>query len=260
MLEKIIEIVRNASELMKEDITVMQKGTESNLVTSADVKVQQYLQKHLLELLPESGFVGEENEEEIVYKEYMWVVDPIDGTTNFIRGMKASAISVGLMKDNEPYIGVIYEPYKDEMFWAKRGCGAFVNGKQMHVSDKPLKNSLLCAAASLYNKDLAKTCFNVIERVYFQSDDIRRFGSAAAEMAYLAAGRVDLYFEIRLFPWDMAAAIVIIEEAGGYVELIHEEKLPLDRPCGIFAANSKESLDVLREIVYDEIPHKMYEN
>jgi myo-inositol-1(or 4)-monophosphatase len=260
MLEKIIDIVRKSSELMKEDIVVEQKGNECNYVTSADVNVQKYLEQHLLALIPDSGFIGEEKDEIDVENEYTWVVDPIDGTSNFIRGLGASVISVGLLKHGKPYLGVIYDPYKDELYFAERGKGAYLNGKKIHVSERDFRHSHLCAAASIYNKDLAKPCLNIIERVYMQTDDFRRFGAAALELVYLAAGRVELFFEMRLFPWDMAAAIVIVEEAGGIVENIHEDGLPLDRPAGIIAANNQENFKRLREIVYEEIPNKMYEN
>lgn len=258
MINKIIEIVKEASKLMTTDITIEQKGNDSNYVTSADVNVQHYLEKHLPKLIPGSTFLGEEEGEQVIESEYIWVVDPIDGTSNFIRGLGASAISVGLVKDGKPYLGVIYEPYKEEMYWAERGKGAYLNGKQIHVSDRNFKHATMCSAASLYNKDLAEPCFNIIQKVYYQSDDFRRFGAAAIELAYLAAGRVELYFEIRLFPWDMAAGQVIIEEAGGVVEFLHEDGLPLDRPAGMIAANSKENFDKLREIVYGEIPKKLY--
>ena len=258
MIEQVIDIVRKASKLMTDDIIIEQKGNDSNYVTSADVNVQHYLEEHLPQLLPGSTFLGEEEDEQVVESEYIWVVDPIDGTSNFIRGLGASAISVGFFKDRKPYLGVIYEPYKDEMYHAERGKGAFLNGKPIHVSDRDFKHATMCSAASLYNKDLAKPCFNIIEKVYYESDDFRRFGAAAIELAYLAAGRIELYFEIRLFPWDMAAGQVIIEEAGGVVEYLHEEGLPLDRPAGIIAANSKENFEKLKEIVYGEIPEKLY--
>lgn len=258
MINQVINIVKEASKLMTTDITIEQKGNDSNYVTSADVNVQHYLEEQLPKLIPGSTFLGEEENEQVIESEYIWVVDPIDGTANFIREIGASAISVGLVKDGKPYLGVIYEPYKDEMYWAERGKGAFLNGKPIHVSDRDFKHGVLCSAASLYNKDLAKPCFNIIQKIYYQSDDFRRFGAAAIELAYMAAGRIELYFEIRLFPWDMAAGIVIIEEAGGYTEVLHEEKLPLDRPAGLIAANNKENLEKLKEIVYTEIPEKLY--
>ena len=227
-------------------------------MTSADVNVQHYLQEKLPQLIPGSTFLGEEEETVQINSEYVWVVDPIDGTANFIRGLKASVISVGLMKENKPYLGVIYDPYKDEIYYAERGKGAFVNGKPIHVSDRDFKHAVICTAASLYNKNLAKPCFNIMQEVYMQADDFRRFGAAANEMTYLAAGRIELFFEMRLFPWDMAAGIVLIREAGGFVEILHEEGLPLNRPAGIIASNSQENFEKLRKIVYEEVPEKLY--
>lgn len=257
-ISKIIDIVKKASELMIDNITIEQKGNASNLVTSADINVQHYLEEHLLKLLPGSTFLGEEDEVTEIGTGDMWVVDPIDGTANFIRGLKASVISVGLVREGKPYLGVIYDPYKEEIFYAERGKGAFVNGKPMRVSENDFKHAILCTAASLYNKDLAMPCFQVMQEVYMQADDFRRFGSAANELAYLAAGRIELFFEMRLFPWDMAAGVVMIEEAGGYVEILHEKELPYDRPAGIIAANSKENFQKLREIVYRQVPEKLY--
>ena len=259
MLKKITEIVRQAAELMKpENIEVEQKGNDSNYVTTADVNVQNFLKEHLLALLPGSSFVGEEGDEEFADTEYVWVVDPIDGTSNFIRNLGLSAISVGLLRNRKPYIGVVYQPYRDEMYYAEVGKGAFLNGEQIQVSDRDFRHSHLCSAMSLYNKDYAPPCFRIIERVYAESDDLRRLGTAAVELVYLAAGRVELYFEIRLFPWDVAAAIPIITEAGGFVDLMFEEELPLNRPMPVIAANTKENFERLKTIVYDEVPKRIY--
>lgn len=259
MLEQITMIVKEASELMKPDhIDIEQKGNDSNYVTSADVNVQKFLKEKLMALMPGSAFVGEEGDEQFALAEYVWVVDPIDGTSNFIRELGLSAISVGLLKDRKPYMGVVYQPYRDEMYAAKVGEGAYMNGKRIHVSERDFKHSHLCSAMSLYNKEFAPPCFRIIERVYAESDDLRRLGAAAVELAYLAAGRVELYFEIRLFPWDVAGAIPIITEAGGFVHLMFEEELPLDRPVAVLAANSKESLDRLKQIAYEEIPERLY--
>ena len=258
MITQVINIVRNASELMTSDITIEQKGNESNFVTSADVNVQRYLEEQLVSLIPNSTFLGEESENDVMEGEYMWVVDPIDGTANFIRGLGSSVISVGLVQKGKTLLGVIYDPYKNEMFYAERGKGAFFNGKQMHVSERDFRHSIICSAASQYDKTLGQPCFNIIQQVYYQADDFRRFGSAAIEMAYLAAGWIEMFFEIRLFPWDMAAGEVIIEEAGGVIEYLHEKELPFDRPAGIIATNNKENLEKLEEIIYGVIPCKLY--
>lgn len=259
MLEQITSIVREAAELMKpENIEVEQKGNDSNYVTTADVNVQNFLKEKLSALLPNSSFVGEEGDEQYDDTEYIWVVDPIDGTSNFIRDMGLSGISVGLLKNRRPYIGVVYQPYRDEMYAAEVGKGAYMNGKRIHVSDRDFGHSHLCSAMSLYNKDYAAPCFRIIERVYHESDDLRRLGSASVELVYLAAGRVELYFEIRLFPWDVAGAIPIITEAGGCVEIMFEEELPLDRPIAMLAANTKENLEKLKKIAYEELPKLPY--
>lgn len=259
MLNRIIEIVKEAGKLLSDkNINIIQKGNNSNYVTSVDVNVQKFLEKELLQLLPGSVFVGEENATEKVTGEYIWVVDPIDGTSNFIRGIGISSISVGLLKNRIPYIGVIYQPYRNEMYWAEIGKGAYRNGQKIRVSNRDFCHSHLCSAMSLYNKDYAKPCFNIIERVYAEADDLRRLGSAATELAYLAAGRVELYFEIRLFLWDIAGAIPIITEAGGFTEILYEETLPLDRPVAMIAANTKENLMRLRKIVTEELPELPY--
>lgn len=258
MIKQVIEIVRNASKLLTTDITIEQKGNESNYVTSADLNVQQYLEMQLTSLIPNSLFFGEESNRGAMAGEYVWVVDPIDGTANFIRELGSSVISVGLVKKGKSYLGVIYDPYKNEMFYAERGKGTFLNGKQISVSRRDFRHSIICSAASLYDKQLSKPCFEILQKVYNQSDDFRRFGSAAIEMAYLAAGRIELFFEIRLFPWDMAAGEVIIEEAGGIIEYVHEKELPFDRPAGIIATNTQENFEKLREIVYGSIPCKLY--
>lgn len=259
MIEQVKKIVKDASRLMfVEEKEIQQKGNASNYVTSADINVQKYLTKKLLELLPGSVVLGEENEENLCEGDSIWVVDPIDGTSNFIRDIGISAISVGLMRKGEMCLGVIYQPYRDEMYWAETGKGAFMNDRPIRVSERDFAHSHLCSAMSLYDKSLAKPCFNIIERVYHESDDLRRLGTAAVELAYLAAGRVELYFEIRLFPWDAAAGIPIIREAGGYVECLYHEAFPLDRPFPVIAANSKENFDKLKKIVTEELPQLPY--
>lgn len=270
LIEKVTEIVRRAGELMKpENVEVMQKGNASNFVTTADINVQGFLKKELLTLLPGSAFVGEEEEGAAITSEgdsgtgasaieYIWVVDPIDGTSNFIRDIGISAISVGLLKWGKPYAGIIYQPYRNEMFWAVDGQGAYLNGERIYVSDRDFKHGHLCSAMSTYNKDYAPACFHIIEKVYAQCDDLRRLGSAAVELAYLAAGRVELYFEIRLFPWDVAAGIVLIKEAGGFTEMIYEEGFPLDRPVALVGANTKENFERMKEIVCGEVKQLPY--
>ena len=256
---KVTELVREAGELLKErKIEITQKDTKSNYVTSCDVAVEKYLSAGLRNLLPGSLIIGEESEDNPSTGDLLWVIDPIDGTSNFIRDIGLSAISVGLIKDGEPYLGVIYQPYRDEMFYAQIGNGAYLNGQRIHVSDRDFSHSHLCSAMSLYDKQYAAPCFRIIDRVYQEADDLRRLGSAALELAYLACGRVELYFEIRVFPWDAAGAIPIIREAGGLVEVLYQDKFPLNKPFAILGANSKENFNRLKEIVTEELPEIPY--
>jgi len=184
----------------------------------------------------------------------LWIVDPIDGTANFIRDIGLSVISVGLVKDHEPVLGVVYNPYRDEMFYAEKGKGAFLNGERIRVSDRDLAHSIFCTAMSLYNKDFAKPCLNIIEKVYEKCDDIRRLGTAALELVYLACGRAELYFEIRVFPWDFTAAEVIIREAGGYVGTIEFDRTVFHRPIPLICANTQQNYEYLKRVVAEEIP------
>jgi len=259
MIDKVIDIVRQASRLMyNRDFDVQSKGTVSDYVTSADLAVQAFLESRLTSLLEGSSFLGEENFKMAKDAGYQWIVDPIDGTANFIRDLGASVISVALIKDKKAVLGVIYNPYRDECFYAEKGKGAYLNGKAIRVSDRPLERSILCTALSLYNKNLAKSCLNILEKVYPICDDFRRFGAAALELAYLAAGRVDMLFEIRLFPWDYAAADIIIREAGGFIGTVEYEDIVFNRPIPIICANTKENFEFLKEVVIKEIPEIPY--
>lgn len=257
--KQVAEIVREAGKLLlNRYIEIRQKGNASNYVTSCDIAVQEFLSAKLKEYLPGSLVIGEESDDNSTDGEWLWIVDPIDGTSNFIRDIGMSAISVGLVKNGEPFLGVVYQPYRDEMFTAKTGEGAFLNGQRIHVSDRDFAHSHLCSAMSLYDKRFAPPCFRIIDRVYQEADDLRRLGSAAVELVYLACGRVELYFEIRLFPWDAAGAIPIIREAGGTVEVLYEDRLPLDRPFPVVAANNRENFQRLMTIVKEELPKTPY--
>ena len=255
------EIVQGASRLMQDrhlKESVEQKGNTSNYVTEADKAVQDFLAERLPALVPGSEMLGEEGEHRQLDADNIWVVDPIDGTSNFIRDIGFSGISVGLMRDGKPYAGVIYNPYRDELYRAEAGNGAFLNDRPIRVSDRDFAHAHLCSAMCLYDKRYADACFNVIRRVYMQSDDLRRMGTASLELAMLAAGRVELYFEMRLFPWDAAAAFPIIREAGGMAECLYCDGFPQDRPFPVIAANTGENFERLKAIVCEEVPEIPY--
>lgn len=259
MVDKVIDIVLEAGKLMNNrDFQVESKDSVSNLVTTADLSVQAFLESRLLPLVENSYFLGEENFKIAKDKPCQWIVDPIDGTANFVRDMGASVISVAFVKEGEPVLGVIYNPYRNEMFYAEKGKGAFLNGKPIRVSARPLERSVICTAFCLYNKNFAKPCINILEEVYKKCDDFRRIGTAALELAYLACGRVDLYFEMRLFPWDFAAGEILIREAGGFIGTVEYETPVFHRPIPIICANTRENYEYLRKVVEKEVPKIPY--
>lgn len=259
LTKKITDIVKDASKIMLErDFKIKEKGDISNIVTSSDIAVQKILEKELTNILPGSVFLGEEGEIPETETGYLWVVDPIDGTANFARDLGLSVISVALLCNFKQCIGVVYNPYRNEMFHAIAGQGAFLNEEPIHVSDRSFRSSMFCSAMSLYDRRFAKPCFEIIERIYNEADDLRRLGTAALELCYLAAGRVDLYFEIRLSCWDYAAATLIVKEAGGYFEVMFDKDIPLHKPAGIIAANTSDNYDHIRKIVYDVVPEALY--
>lgn len=249
MLNRLIAIVREASTLMlTQDFVINQKEGFANIVTSSDVAVQEFLRQKLSELLPGSGFLCEEEDMHDLSHPYTWIIDPIDGTANYSRGIRECAICVGLKHDDAMEMAVVYLPRTDELFHAERGKGAFLNGQPIHVSDRPFQNSILCTALAVYHKEYTKVCSDIICEAFLQCNDIRRFGAAAPELCYLAMGRCELYFEYLLSLWDFAAASLILQEAGGVLSDLNGNPLSFTAPSGVFAANSPESLQKLVDI------------
>lgn len=259
LMQNVIITVKEASEIIeKEAFTVKQKDSPSNLVTSADLKIQNFLNERLCELLPLSSCLGEENDN-FHDAEYKWVVDPIDGTANFSRGIDECAISVALIHNDEALLGVVYNPFKNQLFTAQKGKGAFCNGEPIHVSNKHFEEGIICTAWSLYKKEYAPLCTEIISEIYASCNDIRRFGACTVELCYLASGKCDLYFEFRLYPWDYAAAQLILKEAGGVCATLGGNDLPFDRTTMVMAANNNENLQKLLEIIGKHIKEIPYE-
>lgn len=276
MIEQVIKIARDAAQFMRtRSFSIENKGMVGNDVTTADKNVQEYIRKHLAELDGTVGFIGEESGEQDYANMRAWVVDPIDGTANFIRGLNASVISIGLVECGDAVLGVVYNPYQDEMFYAERGKGAYLNGKPISVLDRDFCHGVYCTAFCLYRKEYAKICQQIMADVYEKCEDFRRIGTAALELTALAAGRVDLYFEMRLYPWDYAASVIIIKEAGGIIGTIERSEtaqslsqefklqnrhLIYNRPIPIIAANNQKNYDELEKIIKRYISVVPYED
>lgn len=254
MLNEISRIVKEASSLMLSDtFQISQKEGYSNIVTSSDIAVQEYLKTQLSALLPGSGFLCEEEDAHDLAHEYTWIIDPIDGTANYARGIRECAICVGLKHNADMEQAVVYLPRTDELFTAQRGKGAYLNGKQISVSNRPFADAVLCTALSVYHKEYTQICSDIITKAFLKCNDIRRFGAAAPELCYVAMGRCEMYFEYILSPWDYAAASLILTEAGGVISRLDGTPLDVTRPAGVLAANTQQNLDTLVAIVQDTI-------
>ena len=254
MLQQVIDIVKDASALMSTDhFRIMQKDGLANLVTSSDLAVQHFLTERLAALLPGCGFICEEEDFQDI-EEAVWIIDPIDGTANYARGTADCCISVALVRGGVPELGVVYSPGRDELYAAEKGKGATCNGSPIHVSDRPFADGIFYTAMSTYRKEYAKTCSDIIYDIYMQCNDVRRLGSAAIELCLLAAGVMELYFEMRLQPWDYAAAMLILQEAGGCIATLDGGAPSFTCPSLVLAANKEESLDTLLDIARKHLP------
>ena len=259
-IQQIIDIVREAGTLMDRTggFEVHDKGARENIVTSSDVAVQHFLTRRLGELLPGSGFLCEEEDFADTAHEAVWIIDPIDGTANYARGNENCCISVALVRGGELAMGVVFCPWRGELYSAEKGCGAFCNGKPIHVSDRTYERGLLFTAMSTYRKDLARSCSDIIYDVYMACNDVRRTGSAAVELCLMAAGFAELYFEMRLMPWDYAAASLILLEAGGAACDFTGGFPSLYKPSMFIAANTREHCERLLATVHkhlDQVPY-----
>ena len=249
LLEEVITAVKEAAKIATDaQFSVESKGSVANVVTSADLSIQNFLKEKLQQIVPSSGFLGEESNLSELNADYIWIVDPIDGTMNFTRGVHDSAISVALQHNGELILGVVYNFFTDDLYYAERGKGAFNNGKQIHASNRPFNEGLLCTAMSLYKKEYAPVCFDIIAELYAQCNDIRRFGSCAMELCYIAAGKCDLYFELRVYAWDSAAGELILREAGASVYRFFSDKM-MEKALPLIAANNAQNLEKIYDVV-----------
>lgn len=220
MIENIIEIAKEAGQIMVTAVRpkVMEKSGHANFCTETDEKIQAFLIKRLSERFPDASFLGEEDGQDVFtakMKEGLcFVIDPIDGTSNFIYAYRPSVVSIALLKDGQPYMAVIYNPYDDMLFSAIRGQGAKMNGEQIVSSDAPLSEALSVFGTAPYYTELQERTFDIAKKLLPLCVDLRRSGTAAWDMCCVALGRCSLYFELKIQLWDYAAAALIAEEAG----------------------------------------------
>lgn len=190
----------------------------NQLVSYVDKTAEEKLVAGLKLILPEAGFITEEETIATEQKEFMWVIDPLDGTTNFIHQLPVYSISVALIQNNEPIIGVVFEPNRHELFYAWKDGGAYLNGHKISVSQNNLlKHGLLATGFPYYDFEQMQQYLDTLKTLLLATRGLRRMGSAAVDLAYVACGRFDGFFEYGLSPWDVAGGIVLVKEAGGMV-------------------------------------------
>lgn len=221
LLPGVTEIAaRAATFIQKERETFEYSRVEikglNDLVSHVDKGAEQMIVEGLRTLLPGAGFIVEENSATDT-GDYQWIVDPLDGTTNFVHGIPCYAVSIALERGNEVLLGVVYEAARNECFTAVKGSGAFLNGKVIRVSErKNLSESLIATGFPIYNFEHLDSYMNTIRYFMQHTHGLRRIGAASVDLCYVACGRMDAFFEYNLQPWDVAAGALIVKEAGGH--------------------------------------------
>ena len=234
-------------------LKIKEKGF-GNYVTEVDMNVQRFIEGKLKELAPGIQFMGEEkNNDDIDFTKPVWILDPVDGTSNLIHDLQNSVISLALYSCRELVMGVVCHLFADETFYAEKGKGAFLNGQPIHVSAvDDFSRSLVSIGTSPYFKEMAKENFSIFQTIFENCEDIRRIGSAALDLAYVATGRLEAYLEKRLNPWDFAAGVLLVQEAGGCVTDYSGGPLDVTQTADIFAGNGIIDRKIRKELLHWE--------
>ncbi len=234
MIHVAIEAAKEAGKFLKYNTgkvksIEIKKGEERNLVSDLDKASEEKIIQHIHRHYPNHAILAEESGASDAVAEYKWVIDPLDGTTNYLHGVPVYCVTIALERKGELVAGVIYDPNMDELFTVEKGSGAYMNGKKLSVSSSSTLIASLLVTGFPY--DISVNPDHAIDHfVHFltKSGGIRRLGSAALDLAYIASGRFDGFWEVNLNPWDMAAGVLLVEEAGGRVTNF------LGRPSSIY--------------------------
>ena len=246
MKKDLIKIIKKAGKILKagfyadKDITFKAK---KDLVTQYDVAVENFLKKKFSKKFKDFNLIAEESDNANVEFNNSIIIDPIDGTTNFVNGVPHTAISVGVYKNKKPYLAVVYNPILDELYTAKIGKGAYLNGKKLKVSNEnDFQKSLLATGfpyTSNTNEDDLNDVLKKIKLILPLCQDLRRLGAASLDLCYIAKGTFEGYYEMNLKAWDVSAGILILTEAGGVVSNINGDEYTLFEDKYLVASNGK---------------------
>ncbi|QKF66252.1 inositol-phosphate phosphatase [Arcobacter venerupis] len=255
MKKELIEIIKEAGKILKKgfysnkDITFKAK---KDLVTEFDVAVETYLKKKFSKKFKKFNIIAEESDNANIEFNNSIIIDPIDGTTNFVNGVPHTAISVGVYKNKKPYLAVVYNPILDELYTAKIGKGAFLNGKRLKVSPEDNFQKSLLATGFPYTSGTDENDLNdvvkKIKDVLPLCQDLRRLGSAALDLCYVAKGVYEGYYEMNLKAWDVSAGILILTEAGGKISNISGEEYTLFEDKYLVATNGKIHNELVKNL------------
>ncbi len=247
--KKIISLVKEAGKIAKDKelLSQVSSKTDSDFVTAVDLSISEFIKKNLAALTPDIGFMSEEEECEI--QPVRWILDPIDGTTNLLYGYNMSSVSLGLCDHNVIKFGVVYNPFTKELFTAVRGKGAYYNGKRMEkIADRDLKACIVEFGAGVSRKNNTDMNFDIAKEVFTECLDLRRVCSSALTLCYIAAGKLNGYFEKSLKPWDCAAGSLILEECGGVNMTWEGVPIDFSRPGSYIAGSPKVAGFLLKTV------------
>ncbi len=255
MIDKIVEIVKEASVILKEGYfknkDVNFKG-KKDLVTKYDVAVENFLKEKLSLEFKQFNIIAEESDNSNIEFNNSIIIDPIDGTTNFVNQVPHTCISLGVYKDKKPFIGVVYNPILDELYTAQVGHGAYLNGEKLKVSKENDFQKALLSTGFPYTSGTCEDDLNdvikKIKDILPKCQDIRRLGSAAIDLCYVAKGTYEGYYEMNLKAWDVSAGLIILQEAGGKVSNIDGDEYTLFEDKYIVASNSYIHEDLIKNL------------
>lgn len=253
--ELAISLASQSGQILRENIGKITVNEAENkrpfdYVTQIDRQCEELIISSIKKYFPDHEILAEESGNSHPKNSYRWIIDPLDGTTNFIHGIAHSAISIALEKNNEIIMGVTYDPYRDELFSAEKGKGAFCNNQPIHVSNQAQLNHCLIATGFPFkNRDLLDRYFQVLMDIFLPVSGIRRTGSATLDLAYIACGRYDGFWELKLSPWDIAAGTILIKEAGGKVTDFEGKDNP------VWAGDVIASNDLIHDFILHKVQH-----
>jgi len=250
-LDAAIEAAREAGALLRSRVATDTdydiKGSQHDLVTETDHRAEDLIIEHISSAFPNDGILSEERAPHQLDARYRWVIDPLDGTTNFAHGIPFFCVSIALEDEGALALGVLYDPMRDELFTAEAGRGAYVNGRPLRASDVDELRRAVLATGFPHEPQMRRANMSNFERFVPITQGIRRIGSAALALAYVAAGRLDGYWDLNLNRWDLAAGALLIQEAGGRVTNGRGEALGIDEGH-IVASNDRLHGELLRHL------------